>query len=92
MKKSSRHFWIWAAIQIIALAAIFGGWFVFVTLRYLAHPTDGDLYAHSWSFQAIAFCFYGLPLFIVVSFILIAIERAIFHFIQRRQSDDTPSA
>jgi len=92
MDKSSRQFWIWAVVQICALATIFGGWFFYVTSRYLAHPTDGDLYAHDWSFQAMAFCFYGLPLFVAAAFVLIAFERAIFRFIQRRKSGGKSSA
>jgi hypothetical protein len=51
----SSKFW-WAALgQVVVAFAALGGWFVHRTQGYLAVPTDGDLYAHTWSYQALTF-------------------------------------
>jgi hypothetical protein len=65
----------WAAVaQVVVAFAALGGWFVHRTQGYLAAPTDGDLYAHTWSYQALAFFMtYGAVAMLAV-LVLICLE------------------
>ncbi|HXT13423.1 MAG TPA: hypothetical protein VN873_17840 [Candidatus Angelobacter sp.] len=82
MKISSRQFWLLAFAQACLVAAGFAWRFYAGTKEYLAHPTDGDLYAHHWSFQAVVFAFFKVPLFLVVVGVLIGLERLVWRCFQ----------
>ena len=81
MKKSSSRFWLLALLQVCVIAAVFGWRFYVGTAAYLAHPTDGDLYAHDWSFQAIVFAVYAVPLFLVITGVLIGLECLVWRWV-----------
>jgi hypothetical protein len=75
------------------VAAVFAWWFYVGTSAYLAHPTDGDLNAHDWSFQAIAFSVYAVPRFLIIMAVLIGLDWIALRFISDRQKiDERPSA
>ena len=93
MKISSRQFWLLALVQVCVVASAFAWRFYVGTKAYLAHPTDGDLYAHHWSFQAIAVGVFAVPVFLVVAVVLIGLERLVWRFTSgRQQKDETLSA
>jgi len=76
MKKSSRHFWIWAFVQELASSqAPVGSLYYFRYERYLAHPTDGDYYRSPLGRFSHKFSLYAVPLFLLIMGILIYLER-----------------
>ena len=50
-----------AVLELLAILAAVGLWFAVRTVNYLAGPPDGDVYAQTWSFQAIVFALLYLP-------------------------------
>ena len=60
--------------------------YVVHTLAVLAGPRDGDLYAYSWSFQAITFALVFLPIWFIALCIVIAAEMR--HFSLRRKNEE----
>jgi len=91
MKRLAHRFWFWALVQACLGVAILGWKFYAGTTEYLAHPSDGDLYAHTWSFQAIAFSFFAVPLFIVCMIVLLGVEWFIVRMISKRQVIESSS-
>jgi hypothetical protein len=89
MKKLPRLFWILALVEASIVAAVFGWWFYIGTSAYLAHPTDSDLYAHDWSFQAVVFSLYAVPLFLIIMAVLIGLDWLALRLIK---TDAKPSA
>jgi hypothetical protein len=86
-------FWILAIAEACLVAAIFAWRFYVGASAYLAHPTDGDLYAHDWSFQAIVFLMYAVPRFLVIMAVLIGLDWLALRFISDRQkTSERPSA
>ena len=85
MKSLTHRFWFWAIVQACVVAAIFGWRFYAGTLDYLAHPTAGDLYAHTWSFQAIVFSMFAAPIFVGGMAILLSLESIVIGMISKRQ-------
>jgi hypothetical protein len=74
MTRFAHGFWFWALVQTCAVAAIVAWRFHLGVLEYLAHPPDGDLYAHTWSFQAIVFLIFTLPKIIAGVIALLGVE------------------
>ena len=89
MKKLPRHFWTLALIEASIVAAVFGWRFYVGTSAYLAHPTDGDLYAHDWSFQAVVFSLYAVPRFLIIMAVFLGVDWFTLRLIK---SDEKPSA
>ena len=85
MKSLTHRFWFWAIVQACVVAAIFGWRFYAGTLEYLAHPTDGDLYAHTWSFQAMVFLMFAVPMFVGGMAIVLGLESIVIRMISKRQ-------
>jgi hypothetical protein len=73
LRLSWHRFWLLALIQLIALACWFVPWFYLKASAYLAHPTDGDLYAHTWPFQIMVGLLYFLGDVVLLS-LVVAIE------------------
>jgi hypothetical protein len=72
--KNNRYFWKCVAAQsCLIFAYLFWRFYTGVKV-YLAHPTDGDLYAHNWSFQLIVFCIFRLLPVLVGMIILFTSE------------------
>jgi hypothetical protein len=82
MTRLAHRFWFWALVQTCIVAEIVGWRFYVGASEYLAHPPDGDLYAHTWSFQAIVFLIFTLPKIAVGVIALLGME----WFIARRMS------
>jgi hypothetical protein len=78
-----------ALVEACIVAAVFGWRFYVGTSAYLAHPTDSDLYAHDWSFQAVVFSLYAVP-----RFMLIMVAFFVFDWFALRliKTDERPSA
>jgi uncharacterized membrane protein len=74
MKKIPRLFWTLAIVEACIVAAVFGWRFYVGTSAYLGHPTDGDVYAHDWSFQAVVFSLYAVPLFLIIMAVLLGLD------------------
>jgi hypothetical protein len=87
MNRFERKFIKLALIQAGISAVALSIWF-FVTARaYLAASPDGDLYAHTWSFQALNFCMFYLPPYIFILCALFLIERAVLRRLGQRTMD-----
>jgi hypothetical protein len=69
--------------------AVFGWQFYVGTSAYLAHPTDSDLYAHDWSFQAVVFSLYAVPRFLLIMAALFVFDWFALRLIK---TDERPSA
>ena len=69
-------FWLLATAQVVLVVSIASLWFYFRTSAYLAGPPDPDTYAWSWGFQWFVFAVYWLPGVLLLSGLLLAIERA----------------
>ena len=82
MARLTHRFWFWALMQVCIVVAIAGWQFYVGVSEYLAHPTDDDLYAHTWGFQAIVFLVFTLPKILVGLLVLFGVE----WFIARRIS------
>src|SRR5690242_5144485 len=82
MTRLAHRFLFWALVQICIVAVIVGWRFYVGVSEYLAHPPDGDLYAHTWSFQAIAFLVFAAPKIVVGVIALLGVE----WFVARRRS------
>ena len=76
-----------ALIQTAIFGIVFGIWFYFSTRAYLAAPSDGDLYAHTWSFQALNVCVFYLPPCIAALTMLLLIERVALRRWGKKQID-----
>jgi hypothetical protein len=63
--RAPRKFWHWAVVQAVIVMIVLAWRFYVGVSAYLAHPTDGDMYAHNWSFQAIACCVVGGPIVVI---------------------------
>ena len=74
MNLASKEFWKLGLLQVVVLLAFLGWKFYATTSAYLAHPGDGDLYAHSWWFQGIVFCIFGLLPALVGMSLLLGVE------------------
>jgi hypothetical protein len=68
-------FWVLATVQVALFVGIAATWFYFRTKAYLAGPPDPDLYAWSWDFQLMVFALFWLPATLLLTGILIGIER-----------------
>ncbi len=88
MTRFAHKFGFWALVQVCILVAIIGWRFYTKTYECLANPRDGDLYAHTWSFQAIAFSVFAVPLCIVVMVVLLWLERFTIRKISKRKVID----
>ena len=75
MKIRLPKFWMLAAVQIAMAIAAVGTWFYFRTKAYLAGPPDPDLYAWSWDFQLMVFAMFWLPPTLLLTSILLGVER-----------------
>jgi hypothetical protein len=65
------RFRIWGLVQVSALLVFLGWKFYTGTSAYLAHPTDSDANAHTWLFQGIVCCIFGLlPALVGAAFVL----------------------
>ena len=85
MTRPAQKFWFWALVQV-CIVAVIAGWRFYVGVSdYLAHPTDGDLYAHTWSFQAIVFLIFTLPNIAVGVAALFVSEWFIVRMVAKRQ-------
>ena len=91
MTRLAHRFWFWAIVQICMVVAIAVCLFYIGVSAYLANPTDGDLYAHTWSFQAIAFLIFTLPKIVVAVIALLGIEWFIARRIAKRKVVDEKS-
>ena len=91
MTSLKRKFWSYALVQTCVVAAIVGWHFYVGVSEYLAHPPDGDMYAHTWSFQAIVFAIFTLPRVLAGLTVLLGLEWFIARRISKRQifRDDT---
>jgi hypothetical protein len=87
IRKSRSRLWLSMSLQVLVIAGVFAWRFYVRTSAYLNHPTDGDLYAHNWSFQALAFSFYGVPLFLVIVGALLTLEYSISRLISKKKKD-----
>jgi len=93
MARLTHRFWFLALMQICVIAAIVGWRFYVGVSEYLAHPPDGDLYAHTWSFQAIVFLVFTLPKILVGVAALLGVEWFIARVVSKRRIiDDKPLA
>lgn len=45
---------------------------------YLANPTDGDLYAHTWGYQLVVFSIFRLPIWFLGLLVVLAAEYVFF--------------
>ena len=52
--------------------------FVTRTLGILRGPHDGDLYAYSWSFQAVVFAIFRFPFWLIGALVAFLAERSYF--------------
>jgi uncharacterized integral membrane protein len=59
-------------------------WYYLDTAAYVAQPPDGDLYAHTWSFQALNFTVSKLPFALLALGSLLGLEYFIFNVLSRR--------
>ena len=82
-----RWFW-WAALgQALVLLGSLGGWFLVRTRAYLAAPSGGDLYAHTWSYQALMFFItYGATA-VLLFVLLISFEFIVWNWFTSRHED-----
>jgi ABC-type dipeptide/oligopeptide/nickel transport system permease component len=69
------RFWLLATAQLALVITAAFIWFYFRTKAYLAGPPDPDTYAWSWDFQWFVFAIYWLPAILLLTGILLAIER-----------------
>jgi hypothetical protein len=94
MKKSTRFFWICALVQVFVVVVLLTWHFYVWTKGYIAHPTDGDMYAHTWSFQTMVFCIFQLlPAFVVLGVLFTLEWFALCFILNRRQhTNEKPSA
>jgi hypothetical protein len=92
MKKLALKFWFWALVQACIVAAFVGWRFYMGVSEYLAHPPDGDLYAHTWPFQFIVFLIFTLPKIGVSVIALLGAEWFVVRVISRRQVLDEKSS
>jgi hypothetical protein len=69
-----RIFWIVALFQAAVVFGTLGVWYYGRTVANLANPSDGDLYAHSWSFQIMVFLVVYLPTTSILFAALLALE------------------
>jgi hypothetical protein len=85
MRLSWRLFTILVGAQFAVLAVSLAHWFYVRTSTYLAHPHDGDLYAHTWSFQFLACSLYFGGAAIAFGAIVFA-ESVVYDAIRRRMA------
>lgn len=86
MAKLANRFWFWALVQVCVVIAIFAWRFHVAVSAYLTHPRDGDLYAHSWSFQAIVVLIFVVPRLFAGMAILLGLEWFAARIISKRQA------
>ena len=86
MRKVAHKFWFWGLVQVFIVAEAMGRRFYVGTSAYLARPTDGDTYAHNWSFQGMSFLIVGVPIILVGLAVLLCVERFILRMILKRQA------
>jgi hypothetical protein len=92
MSRFERKFMRLALIQAGISAVALTIWFFVTTRAYLAAPPDGDLYAHTWSFQAMNFCMFYLPPYIFILCALLLTERAVLRRLgQRKMNQEAQS-
>jgi hypothetical protein len=92
MKGRWTKFWKWGLLQVVVLLVFLTWTFYTGTSAYLSHPNDSDLYAHSWSFQGIVFCIFGLlPALVGISLVL-GVEWFIIRKAQNWNKDDASLA
>jgi hypothetical protein len=68
--KPRRLYLVSIALGLVLCAAHF--WFR--TATFLSNPTDTDLYAHTWSFQLMAFLIVFFPLWLLGLILLLSVE------------------
>ena len=71
------------------------GWarFYFHTVRLLAGPPIGDLYAQNWEFQKCVFIFFQLPILLFVAAALVATEYVLaLHYLEKSLHQPPASA
>ncbi len=92
MTRLRQKFWFWALVQACIVAIIVAWRFYIGVSNYLAHPTDGDLYAHTWSFQAIVFLVFRLPIILLAFGAWLGLERLAARLLShRRLTNETAS-
>jgi hypothetical protein len=79
-------FWVAVICQAILLLGTLSVWYFIRTAAYLAKPTDGDLYAHTWSFQAMVFVVYLVPA-VALFVALIALELLVLSWFPGRRTN-----
>jgi hypothetical protein len=84
-----KRFW-WAAFsQAVVVFGALGTWFFFTTRTYLANPPDGDVYAHTWSYQALAFFITYGAWAVLLLVVLIALELTVWSWFTSRRGNLT---
>ena len=92
MRKLHKKFWFWAVVQAGVVFLLLIWRFYVSTASYLTHPTNDDMYAHTWSFQTVVFCIFRLfPSFVGLS-VLVILERLILRSIsgERKMGGEKP--
>ena len=64
----------WVVAKIGIWLVLCAAHFVFRTHSILSGPKEGDLYAYSWSFQAIMFLIFRFPFWLIALVILFRAE------------------
>ena len=85
MTTLTKRFWFWAVVQTAIVSAIVGWRFYVGVSEYLAHPTDGDMYAHTWGFQFGVFTICTLPMIVGSVAVLLTLEWFITRKLLQRQ-------
>lgn len=65
-----------------------GAHFYFRTTSILNGPHEGELYAYTWSFQALSFCVFRLPLWVVGLVLIVGMEWAMVTRARRTSTKD----
>jgi hypothetical protein len=77
------HLMIYVGSFIVWSLLCFGHYYL-RTLTILSGPHDGDLYAYSWSYQAIMFLIFLFPIWILILGLVYFLEA--FYFIRKQKS------
>ena len=75
------------SLSVLAWVICCGAHYFLYTLTILRGPHDGDAYAYSWTFQALAFSFVRLPFWILGLFAIVLGEY-LYH--SRRPTNNEP--
>jgi hypothetical protein len=87
MNRFERQFVKLVLMQSGIFIVAFGIWFYLTTRAYLAAPAEGDLYGHTWSFQALNVCMFYLPPCVVALTVILLVERVVLRRWEKRKQD-----